>query len=162
MNHLIFTYGSMMHPEEMRRRCRLAVFRYRAVVRDHQIYFPRSSKSRGGGVAGIQPAAGSIVWGIVWEITPAELVILDRAEGFRSGSGADRNSYVRSPITVLRENESSAVKAVEFYDAISECKFNRPSAAYLQLIIDGGRSHGLPESYLLAVRAAADKFSREA
>ena len=74
MNHLIFAYGSMMHPEEIRRRCPSARFRFRAMIPYHRLCFPRYSAKRAGGVAGIQSAPGSFVWGVVWAITPGERI----------------------------------------------------------------------------------------
>lgn len=71
---LYFAYGSNMDEARMRARC------------------PTALKVGTGSVGGwrvaerlyadIEPKRGARVWGVVWAITPAELRMLDRAEGW--------------------------------------------------------------------------------
>ena len=106
------------------------------LVRGHQVVIDKR------GVATIIPARESVeCWGVVWEISDANLAVLDRYEGLAG------NYYSRELITV--EIGSEVVEDVIVYISNSPALFgeNPPRPGYLDLILKGARDHELPGSY---------------
>lgn len=88
-----FAYGSNMDVEQMRRRCpdskRVGV----AVLDDHKIAFTRFSANRNSAAADVLVSPGKQVWGILYEVSSADLEKLDVAEGVPT-------AYRRSELSV--------------------------------------------------------------
>jgi hypothetical protein len=88
-----FAYGSNMDLEQMRRRCPDSKLAGVAVLEDHQIGFTRFSVNRNSAVADVLVSPGRQVWGILYEVSTADLEKLDIAEGVPT-------AYRRSELTV--------------------------------------------------------------
>ena len=136
---LYFAYGSNMHPGQMQKRCPGCSLFATARLRDHRLVFSRPwAASDGGGVADIQPSPGSIVEGVVWEITEVHRDALDAYEEFPT-------AYTRRDVDV--ESFEGKTLAAFAYFAKPMGSY-RPGRRYLQSLIDGARSHGLSPSYV--------------
>jgi gamma-glutamylcyclotransferase (GGCT)/AIG2-like uncharacterized protein YtfP len=96
---LYFAYGSNMDAEQMKSRCPGHRVVGLAELRDHRLTFPLTSHSWGGGVASVSVAHGESVWGVVYDLTDADVAELDRYEGYR-GPGNAHNLYDRETVTV--------------------------------------------------------------
>jgi gamma-glutamylcyclotransferase (GGCT)/AIG2-like uncharacterized protein YtfP len=75
-------------------------FAYRigvATLKDYKVFTSHKSKSWKGGVFSIKEEIGSEVKGLLWEITPEDLVSLDHYEGYPS-------VYDRRELEVVLEN----------------------------------------------------------
>jgi gamma-glutamylcyclotransferase (GGCT)/AIG2-like uncharacterized protein YtfP len=141
---LYFAYGSNMHPGQMQKRCPGCTVIATARLRDYQLAFSRLSATwRGGGVANIQPATGSIVEGVVWKITEAHREALDRYEDYPV-------SYTRKDVTV--EGIDGRTLAAFAYFARPAGAY-KPSRRYLQQIIQGARAHDLSPGYVAFLEA---------
>ena len=81
---LTFAYGSNMDCGQMKDRCPSVSFVCVAVLRDYRLCFPRKSKKRDCGVAGVERGEGCNVWGVVYEINEADVGNLDATEGYRN------------------------------------------------------------------------------
>ncbi len=78
---LYFAYGSNLDPEQMASRCPSARAAFPAQLADHRLDFTYFSTRWSGGSADVVRHFGESVWGIVYELDPADLPRLDRFEG---------------------------------------------------------------------------------
>jgi gamma-glutamylcyclotransferase (GGCT)/AIG2-like uncharacterized protein YtfP len=139
-----FAYGSNMHPGQMRNRCPGCSFGAAARLRDYQLAFSRPWAAwGGGGVADIQPSPGSIVEGVVWEITESDRDTLDKYEEYPT-------AYTRKDVAV--ETFDGKTLAAFAYHARPIGSY-RPGRRYLQQLIDGARAHGLSPGYIASLEA---------
>lgn len=143
---LYFAYGSNLHWGQFQARCPSARFECRALLRGHRLVFPRNYANLRGGVAGIEPAEDTHVWGVVYEIGHQDLAPLDEYEGH--APGREDNHYERATIEVLREGEAGAIFEVMTYFANPEPGALPPSRHYMELILGGARHWQLPADYV--------------
>ena len=136
---LYFAYGSNMGLSVFRERCQHAVQVGIARVDDHRLGFTRYSKKRGGGVADLVPASGSVVWGAIFDLT------LDEAEGV--GGGA----YARSMWKLMRDDGSTTWAWT--YVVVKKAPEVLPSLMYWKLLVDGATEAGLPPEYVKTLKA---------
>ena len=80
-NVTYFGYGSNLDATQMSHRCPGARFVGTATLDDHQLVFRGYSARWGGSVATVRRRAGSQVSGVVYVLTPADVMALDRCEG---------------------------------------------------------------------------------
>jgi gamma-glutamylcyclotransferase len=78
---MYFAYGSNLDGRQMRSRCASAEAAARAVLSNHALAFGGFSRRWGGAVATIVQSRGAEVEGMLYRLSPAELVTLDRYEG---------------------------------------------------------------------------------
>ena len=141
---LYFAYGSNMHPGQMQKRCPGGVFVAAARLRHHRLMFTRPWAAwGGGGVADIQPEAGSHVEGVVWDITEVHRDALDEYEEYPT-------AYTRKDVVV--ETFDGKTLAAFAYHARPMGSY-RPRRRYLQQLIDGARAHGLTPGYVASLEA---------
>ncbi len=147
---LYFAYGSNLDPEQMRERCPGHRVVGLAVLHDQRMAFPRFSQRWGGGVAGLVPAHGEQVYGVVHDLTETDLAALDRCEGYR-GPGDQHNDCDRELLTVeiVRPDDGSVPRRVRACAYIARPSNPQPpSRRYLEAILRGARHHRLPEEYV--------------
>jgi gamma-glutamylcyclotransferase len=83
-----------------------------------------------------------VVWGVLYSIPDAELPILTRGEG----------GY--TPIRRLVNRDAGPVDAWVYVAARpSDDAHLRPYSWYKRFVVDGARSHGLPQRYVEALEA---------
>ena len=138
-----FAYGSNMNWPQMQRRCPSSRFVCVGRLADYHFGITRHSRLRDCGTANVFPAAGKEVWGIVYDISDRDLLILD---GFEDG-------YRREKLSVYpAENGELPLDALVYVAAIEE-NVPRPNAEYRRLIIEGAAYWKLPASYLAILEA---------
>ncbi len=141
---LYFAYGSNMHPGQMRKRCPGCTFVAAARLRDHRLAFTRPWAAwDGGGVADIQPAPGSIVEGVVWEITETHRHALDEYEEYPT-------AYTRKDV-VVETFEGKTLTAFAYF--ARPMGSYRPGRRYLQSLVDGAKAHGLSPGYITFLKS---------
>jgi len=154
---LYFAFGSNLNPAQMAERCPGHTVVGLAVLRDHRLAFPLTSTGWGGGVAGVQVAHGSSVWGVVYDLTDEHVAALDRYEGF-VGPGDQHNVYEREKVWVdlTRADDGSIPRRVrgEYY-VPRVTNPNPPSRRYLDAILEGARFHKLPDEYVATLARIA-------
>jgi cation transport regulator ChaC len=139
-----FAYGSNMHPGQMRKRCPGCSLVGAARLRDHRLAFSRPWAAwDGGGVADIQPSPGSVVEGVVWEITAAHRDALDQYEEYPT-------AYTRKDVVVETLEGRTATAFAYFARPMGTY---RPGRRYLQSLIDGAGAHGLSPEYVASLEA---------
>lgn len=142
MSAWIFVYGSNMclgrfldynvHPEAPGERARLDGY----VLRFNKRSTDESGK------ANLEPREGGVVWGVLYSIPDAELPILNRGEGgYRS---------IQRPVV----RDAGPVDAwVYIATQPSDDDALRPYSWYKRFVVEGARSHGLPQGYVEALEA---------
>jgi len=147
---LYFAYGSNLDPEQMRSRCPEHRVVGMAALHDYRLTFPRYSPRWEGGVASVQPGHGETVWGMVFDLTAADLGQLDEYEGFL-GEGNQHNVYDREHVTVelARPDDGSVPRRVRAWTYIARpSNPSPPSRRYLEALVRGARHHRLHEEYV--------------
>jgi gamma-glutamylcyclotransferase (GGCT)/AIG2-like uncharacterized protein YtfP len=132
-----FAYGSNMNWQQMKRRCPSAKFVCVASLKDYRFAIARHSRLRNCGTANISANTGSEVWGIVYDVSDQDLIILDSFE----------DGYRREKLFVLASNDSQSSLEVLVYIAEKEDNVPLPNPEYKRLIVDGARYWNIPESY---------------
>ena len=149
---IYFAYGPDLNPTRMMERSpghrSLGVAR----LADHWIAFPRYSPSDRSALISLVESRGSIVWGVLYDIPDEDLPILDYHYGFDPDRLPNLNDHVAREVSVQEVGNPQSVIA-STYVAIADEKQSVPSAAYMALIVDGGRYHGLPRAYMAALQA---------
>jgi len=138
ISHLYyFAYGSNMNWEQIKRRCPSTQFVCVASLKDYRFAIARHSRLRNCGTANIFADSGSEVWGIVYDVSEHDLIILD---GFEDG-------YRREKLFARASGNGQSLVEVLVYIAGKEDTVPFPNPEYKRLIIDGARHWNIPESY---------------
>ena len=147
---ILFAYGSNMNPSQMALRC--PEHRTLGVARlvDYRLCFQRLSPEANGPAAGVEPHQGDAVFGVLYEIAPNDIPVLNYHEGYDPDGPAAANRRILRDVNVLRVGGSEPVKAKSYF-AVPDGTTRPPGAAYLQTIIDGALYHGLPKAYVAAL-----------
>ena len=132
-----FAYGSNMNWSQMQRRCASAKFVCTARLPNYQFGITRHSRLRNCGTANVFPSPDANVWGIVYEVSEADLVVMD---GFEDG-------YRREFLSVSPVNGDASITAL-VYVAEIEVDVPLPNAIYKRVIIEGANHWLLPAHYL--------------
>ncbi|HWP24408.1 MAG TPA: gamma-glutamylcyclotransferase family protein [Candidatus Binatia bacterium] len=138
-----FAYGSNMNWAQMRRRCPSAKFVCVARLAEYAFGITRHSRLRNCGTANVFPSPGREVWGVVYEVSDADLAALDRFE----------DGYRREVLPVCALGDGTHPIQALVYVAEIEQHVPPPNAEYKRLMIEGGRHWNLPASYLAALEA---------
>jgi gamma-glutamylcyclotransferase (GGCT)/AIG2-like uncharacterized protein YtfP len=147
---LYFAYASNLAPRQMHERSPGHTVVGVAAFPDHRIEFRGRSERWDGATATPVLSHGARVWGVVYEVSEADLQALDQFEGFQ-GPGDQHNIYDRQWITVDLERplDGSVPRRVRTHSYfIHHGGPGRPSRRYLETILEGARHHRLPEEYI--------------
>ena len=128
-----FAYGSNLDLVQMGDRCPASV----TVGAAELPYYRFIINSRG--VASIVPDPASSVQGLLWNITKQDERSLSRYEGLKTGV------YKKTHVEV---NLPDGTKAKAFVFIASDSRPGHARPGYLEKIISGAESCGLPKSYI--------------
>jgi hypothetical protein len=148
--HLFFAYGSNMNPGQISSRCFKPEALTIARLAGHGLSFYGSSRRWDGGEATVTPKPGEEVWGVVFKLTFTDSERLDSWQDVRlDGTGA----YFHYP-TVVMDAEGNEYPVLLYKRFLSgeACK---PSTEYMDTVIAGAVSHGLPSAYIEKLRSIA-------
>lgn len=138
-----FAYGSNLNWPQMQQRCPSSRFVCVARLPDYQFAIARHSRLRNCGTANILPADGKEVWGAVYDVHEADLIILDRFE----------DGYRREILPVFALGDGNQPLNTLVYIAEIERSVPLPNAEYKQLIVAGAKHWNLPVAYLSMLKA---------
>ncbi|MBM2805989.1 MAG: hypothetical protein HW419_3882 [Deltaproteobacteria bacterium] len=133
-----FAYGSNMNWPQMQRRCPSAQFVCVARLPNYQFGITRHSRLRDCGTANVFPSAGAAVWGIVYDVSDADLIVMD---GFEDG-------YRREFLSLTPANNGAASITALVYVAEIETVVPLPNAEYKRVMVEGAKHWQLPAPYL--------------
>jgi hypothetical protein len=85
------------------------------------------------------PCDGREVWGLVYELSPSDLDLLDQHEGYP-------RAYSRFQATISANGRSFPL--VWVYSVREKGNFIPPSQVYLTILKRAAREHDFPDSYL--------------
>jgi gamma-glutamylcyclotransferase len=140
-----FAYGSNMNRAQMLARTGKILEEHNASLPNFEVRF--NKKVRGGTAgANIQPSSGKTVHGVLYKIEEGSMRSLDRYEGVP-------DHYRRIEVQVTPEGGQPV--PAQIYIAQKIEKGLRPSAPYLQAMLDGAGEHNLPAAYIGEIKTAA-------
>lgn len=134
-----FAYGSNMNWPQMQRRCPSSKFVCVARLANYQFGITRHSRLRDCGTANVFPGPGKEVWGVVYDVSDSELLILDRFE----------DGYRRAIMPVYALGDGVQPLHALIYIAAIEFNVPLPNSEYKRLILEGAKHWNLPEYYCL-------------
>ena len=127
-----FSYGSNMASAGMEERCAAPAILGVATVPGYRFRIAKR------GYATMVPDPGSVVYGLLWSLTDADLAALDQYEGVPAGH------YARTTIPVLVRGKPLEAQVYLAADPAP----GRPRRGYLETIIQATRQLGLPPEYI--------------
>jgi cation transport regulator ChaC len=140
-----FAYGSYMNRAQMLARGGTILEERNASLPNYEVRF--NKKVRGGTAgANIQMASGKTVYGVLYKVEENALRSLDRYEGVPE-------HYRRIEVQVTPDGGQPV--PAQIYIASKVEKGLRPSAPYLQAMLDGAGEHNRPAAYIGEIKSAA-------
>lgn len=133
-----FAYGSNLSWIQMQRRCPSAQFNCVARLPDYQFGITRHSRLRNCGTANVVAQPGQAVWGAVYDVSDADLLIMDTFE----------DGYRREILSVYDAAQPKTAIAALVYVAQREINVPLPNPEYKRVILEGARHWQLPQDYL--------------
>lgn len=133
-----FAYGSNLHWPQMQRRCPSSKFVTIAKLPGHEFGITRHSRLRDCGTANVYPVAGKEVWGAVYDVSDADLAVMDSYE----------DGYHRDFLSVYPPDRENNPLRVLIYLAAIESNVPLPNPEYKRLILEGARHWRMPNAYL--------------
>jgi len=130
-----------MDRDEMAYRCPSATFRGTATLDGYRFVINRE------GVATLVPSSRSLVYGVLWNLTPVDEVALDLFEGVEQGFYRKQVISARS-----RGREYAALIYLS-----SDSTPGRPRPGYLETVCDAAKSHRFPATYVADLFAFSDR-----
>jgi|SRR6267154_1557056 len=141
---LYFAYGSNMDEQRVKaaNRCPNARFIFNAVLPGNRLVFTRGGEP-GNCAADAVPEPGSLVWGVVYDITDSDRRQLDSLEGVAI------RAYRPKEVLVHPHGDMEQRVMVLTYSASDPADIQRaPSREYLDYLLRGARRWGLPADYI--------------
>lgn len=127
-----------MHWPQIQRRCPSAKFVTIAKLPGYEFGITRHSRLRDCGTANVCAVAGQEVWGAVYDVSDADLDVMD---GFEDG-------YHREILSVYAPDNGSHPLQVLVYVAAIENNAPPPNPEYKRLILEGARHWHMPSTYI--------------
>lgn len=129
-----FAYGADMPRQQMAERCPRCKPRTVASLPNHRLMFTGWSRRWRGGVASVRQAQGERVAGAVYEVSDAELRLMDKEEGYP----ALRDRVIRVVFTPGGE-----ALEVSMYISKGQGEETKPTPEYVALLHKGYKEWGV-------------------
>lgn len=149
---LYFGHGSNIDRQQMAIRCPGSRFVAPARVHNYRLCFPRWSNVRESAIASMEPAKGEIVWGALYEVTPADLERLDMIEGFAVSRDPAKNELQRVSVRVERPDGISG--EAKTHIAIPMENPGPPSQGYILVLVRAATELDFPKDFIARIKAA--------
>ena len=136
-----FAYGSNLHPARLEARIGECALQGVALLKNASLRFHKVGNDASGKCdITIQDATAEGVWGVVYQISAAQKLQLDRFEALGSGY------QIRELEVLIDERETLSVYT---YQAMTEYidPQVQPYDWYHELVVQGARFHGFPAAY---------------
>jgi hypothetical protein len=164
-----FAYGSNLNSRAVAEWCRH--FGHRApamkpgkpaVVDNYRLCFPIFSEYWGGGIADIVYDPGKYVAGVLFDLSEADLSILDQKVGRKlDPSGKEIGIYKRIETEAAPLGKGQAVKAVTYQGVNVERYHIPPTQHYMDLVIQGAYSFGLSMMWIAYMQSFSTQQGRK-
>ena len=145
----IFCYGSNMSSERITERCSSSSFISRASVIGWKLLFNKKSKDGSGKANLVWTGDGSLVWGVIFDITEDQKPLLDKFEGLGWG-------YDEVKIRVINDL-GEEVECVCYIATDGKYLDGglKPHDWYKEFCLVGAREHSIPEDYILMIEGVS-------
>jgi gamma-glutamylcyclotransferase (GGCT)/AIG2-like uncharacterized protein YtfP len=142
-----FAYGSNMCAGRLRRRVPSAHPLFVTQLRGHVLRFhKRSTDGSAKADAEFTGNESDSVWGVVYEIDPAQKHDLDTAEGLGDG--------YEEKLVQVRDCAGQVYSAFMYFASRSHINPSlKPYSWYVRFVLEGARQHALPAAYVAAIEA---------
>ena len=146
---IYFAYGSNMLEERLRHPSRVpdAIVRAIGQVPGFRVRFHKRGRDGSGKCTLVAADDSAAAWGVLFEVTPDDLITLDRVEGVHTGG------YVRQSISVHVPDGRSEAAATYIAQEVFVDNTLIPFDWYRDLVVAGAREHGLPVEYVQELTA---------
>lgn len=164
-----FAYGSNLNPRAVNEWCRhfghraLNLKSARAAILDNfRLSFPIYSEYWGGGIADIEYDPGKYVAGVLFDLTEAELKVLDQKVGCKTDpSGHEAGVYKRIEVKVAPLAGGEPVKAVTYQGVNVEKYHIPPTQHYMDQVIQGAYAMGLSMMWIAYLKSFSTQLGRK-
>jgi len=140
-----------------------ALRKSKAVVLDnYRLCFPIFSEYWGGGIGDIEYDPGKYVMGALFEVTAAELEVLDKKVGrVLDAQGRETGTYKHMPVTVSPIGRGLAVQAVTYQGTNAEKNHIPPTQFYMDSVIDGSYQAGLSMMWISYLKSFSTQVGKK-
>jgi len=136
-----FAYGSNMSPGTFLDRRKMQPVAVRpGYVDGYRLYFDIPVGPGERGVANLMLDPTARTHGVTYSLTPDDAERLDRTEGVPAGV------YYREAVSTTLADGASV--SAFTYRSTRTSAGRKPSARYIGILLDGARTHGLPDDYV--------------
>lgn len=164
-----FAYGSNLNAAAVTEWCRHYGHRSpglrsgrAAVLDNYRLCFPLFSEYWGGGIADIVYDPGKYVGGAVFDLTAAELAVLDEKVGRRlDAAGREVGLYKQIEVTVAPLIRHEPVKAITYTGVAVEKYHIPPTRHYMDLVVQGAYSFGLSMMWIAYLKSFSVQAGRK-
>lgn len=148
---LYFAYGSNLHHKSVAEWCRHYGHRTPnlrggrpMILENYRLAFPVFSEYWGGGTADVVYDPGKSVAGAAFELTEAEVAVLDQKVRRRlDTAGREIGVYKRIDVRIRPMGKGRAIDAFTYQGVEQEAYHIPPTQTYLDLLVTGAFEHGL-------------------
>jgi hypothetical protein len=133
-----------------------------AVLDNYRLSFPIFSEYWGGGIADIVYDPGKYVAGALFNLTEAELKVLDQKVGRKlDSSGKEVGTYGRIEVKVAPLGKGEPVTAVTYQGVNVERYHIPPTQNYMDLVLQGAYSFGLSMMWISYLQSFSTQAPRK-
>jgi hypothetical protein len=133
-----------------------------AILDNYRLCFPLYSDYWGGGIADIVYDPGKYVAGVLFDLTDAELEVLDAKVGRKVDSaGRETGIYKRIDIKVSPLGKGEPVSAMTYQGLNVERYHIPPTRHYMDLVIQGAYSFGLSMMWVAYLQSFSTQQGRK-
>ena len=164
-----FAYGSNLNAKAVADWCRHYGHRPPAmkpgkpgVLDNYRLCFPLFSEYWGGGIADIVYDPGKYVAGAVFDLSDADLAILDQKVSRKlDGTGKETGVYKRIELEVAPLGKGKPVHAITYQGVSVERYHIPPTQHYMDLVIQGAYSFGLSMMWISYLQSFSTQVGRK-
>jgi hypothetical protein len=166
---LYFAYGSNMSTRAVAEWCRaykmrapLLVASRAAVLDNYRLCFPIYNEYWGGGIADIVYDPGKYVAGVIFEVSDADMAILDqKVARVVSPSGDEVGAYRRVDVSVAPLAKGPAIKVVTYQGMNSDRFQIAPTRHYMDVLIQGACEFKLSTMWISYLQSFTTQAGRK-
>jgi hypothetical protein len=133
-----------------------------AVLANYRLCFPIYSEYWGGGIADIEYDPGKSIAGVLFNLTEAELAVLDqKVERKLDATGREIGTYRRMEVKVSPQAKGELVPAVTYQGLNVERYHIPPTRHYMDLLIAGAYASGLSMMWISYLQSFSTQTGRK-
>jgi hypothetical protein len=133
-----------------------------AVLDNYRLSFPIFSEYWGGGIADIVYDPGKYVAGAVFDLTEADLAILDQKVVRKNdASGKEVGVYRRIEVEIAPLGKGQSMKAITYQGLNVERYHIPPTQHYMDLVVQGAYSFGLSMMWISYLQSFSTQQGRK-